>query len=119
MRKISEIKTDNRKRFAAYAAAVDLIGTNQFEDLLSENAKIANKVNPKRLNRFYNESLKDLDYDEKQIIDIRHGLDGASQSSFSEIADIFGEPRSKILKKYSSALDQVRPYFQTLLSIPE
>jgi DNA-directed RNA polymerase sigma subunit (sigma70/sigma32) len=118
MRKISDIKADNRKRFVAYITSYEFIGSNIFEDFLSENSKISEKISSGRISQFLNSAQKILDYDQIQILDLRHGLDGAAPSSFKDIAYIFGESRSKILSRYNPAIEKIRPYFEALLSLP-
>jgi DNA-directed RNA polymerase sigma subunit (sigma70/sigma32) len=117
MRKISEIREDNRRRFAAYVVSSDLKNSSQFEDYLSENSKLALKINNEKLKKFLESSFNKLDFGEREILDLRHGLDGGEPYSLNEIAGIFNNSRNEIIKKYNMALNKIRPYFEALLSL--
>jgi DNA-directed RNA polymerase sigma subunit (sigma70/sigma32) len=109
---------DNKRRFVALATSSGTENPNQFEDYLAENSTLVKKVNPKKLDRFYEASVKNLTFEERQILSLRHGLDGADTYPFNEIASIFCETRKSILLKHQKALSKVRPYFEALLSLP-
>ena len=106
---------ENQRRFIAYALSYQTEGPR--DSYLTEDKKYLSKMPKEEIKRIIKVSLESLKEMERNLLNLKYGLNGLSSFSAGEIARVYKKSKGEIKVIEKNAIEKVRPILECLVSL--